>query len=343
MTYESCVASPGWRALLTASGIAAAVWSHNLGWERTRTLKSRFSCCHRPTAAIALRSYRTAHPTPASPVWSTVVPPTLTTVHWTPATQPCTATTGSWMCMETLEACPTWSSTILGVPTSSVVTPAPTWSPMLTERTCMRMKLKAITTSTLPTRWMVTMDTTDLGITAATEQTVSPRIHTQQWGRHGPGRGPEMNCWPKTCKKLWWRNIWKAGTTGAKVTGREEGQCSLDTTLTAALSSAWATRPCQRPSATPAEPPHYPLVSSKTHKSTTNMFYVLLSFIKACSLGEERNQFFPVLQKKKWIMHSHILSIKYWRNIVLSCLRVWLWVTVLLQAFVCIGKGRNET
>lgn len=96
---------------------------------------------------------------------------------------------------------------------------------------------------------------TDSGITAATGQTVFPRIPTQQWGHRVTERGPEMSYWPRTCRRLWWRSISKAGITEAGATGTEGGGCWLDMTLTAALSSAWATRPCQRPSATPAEPP----------------------------------------------------------------------------------------
>lgn len=175
--------------------------------------------------------------------------------------------------MEIPGVCLTWSSTILvvvihvrpqhtmrPVPTMSAATPARTWSLTLTEPTCMRMKLKATTTSTLPTKWMGITDMTDSGITAATGQMAFPRIPTQRWGRRGAVRGPEMSCWQRTCTRHWWRSIWKAGTTEARATGREGGGCWLDMTLTAALSSAWATRPCQWPSATPAEPPLFPQV-----------------------------------------------------------------------------------
>lgn len=142
-----------------------AVWSPSPSSERTPTQRSPSLSCHQRTAATAQRCWRTARPTPASPVWNTAERPTPSTARWTPDPQPCTVSTGRWKCTETPGACPTWCSTILAVviharpqhtihpvPTTSPATPAWTWSLTQTVPTCMRTKWRATTTSTLPTK-----------------------------------------------------------------------------------------------------------------------------------------------------------------------------------------------
>lgn len=240
------------------SASAAVAWSLSPSSRLKRKLACRPWCSPQHNAAAAPRSSTTALPTPVSPALSTAPPGTTHT-----DTGPAAATERT--CMPTRAACPTWlRQTPVAMPTSlgDIQPPPPTMS-RATQRTqtrtltqtgfsCTKMRWRVTTVSAPPTihpQQRITAATCTL-TTATMNSTAWRTTRTPRCDRPETARLPAATSRSaRRFRRLWWQNIWEAGTSATPHTNRQ--LTTTSTSTTGAPSSAWATRPCTATAGTP--------------------------------------------------------------------------------------------